>query len=243
MDKQSITILFVCTGNTCRSSMAAALMERKIRQRGLNDIVVKVISAGTGTVDGLPASAEAIEVMKQRDIDLTGHKSAQLTPEMIDAADLILVMTARHKQQVLSLNPNAVDKVFMLNEFILSSSEKEMLEAQYQEALQTLRKKTEAFYHQHGAELDNLNSEKTQLENRIHEINEKIAQLEQQIRLETAPEHQIIRDIQQKVRSMDISDPFGGSEDIYEMCARELEDGIDQALEKIFDQTGNCQSM
>ena len=108
-------ILFVCTGNTCRSPMAAGLFAKMLQERGVTGIAVA--SAGLAAFDGAPASAEAVEVMRQFGVDLSGHRTRRLTREMVLTADLVLTMTKRHKEAVLALAPEAAGKVFTLREF------------------------------------------------------------------------------------------------------------------------------
>lgn len=86
--------LFVCTGNTCRSPMAAALLRRAANARGL---AVQVQSAGLYT-DGSPAADPAVEVMAEWGVDLSAHRSQTITPELCDWADVIAVMSLQHKQ-------------------------------------------------------------------------------------------------------------------------------------------------
>ena len=86
--------LFVCTGNTCRSPMAAALLARAAEARGL---AVRVQSAGLFT-DGSPAADPAIEVLAEWGIDLSAHRSQNITPKLCEWADVIAVMSLQHKQ-------------------------------------------------------------------------------------------------------------------------------------------------
>jgi protein-tyrosine-phosphatase len=76
-----------------------------------------VSSAGVSSVDGWNATPEAIEVMGERGIDISGHSARQVTREMIDEADLVLTMTERHKKLLINDYPHASDKIFMLKEF------------------------------------------------------------------------------------------------------------------------------
>ncbi|MCR4692388.1 MAG: low molecular weight protein arginine phosphatase [Firmicutes bacterium] len=106
-----MNILFVCTGNTCRSAMAAALFNKIAIEKNLD---VRIESAGLFAQDGEPASNEAVIAMKKYDIDLLGHHAQSINTELIEKSDLILTMTAEHK---MVLQPSAGGKVFTLCEY------------------------------------------------------------------------------------------------------------------------------
>lgn len=91
-------ILLVCTGNICRSPLAAALLERALQERGAQGI--EVASAGTGAWDGAPVSEGAYLVGLERTLDLSGHRARLLTRELVEAADLILTMARHHRARV-----------------------------------------------------------------------------------------------------------------------------------------------
>lgn len=93
-------ILCVCTGNTCRSPMAQALLARALQKVGRGDIQVE--SAGLAA-NGAPASPEAVAVMAEWGIDISAHRSRQVTAELLEQADRILVMTPSHQQFLLSI--------------------------------------------------------------------------------------------------------------------------------------------
>jgi len=96
-----MNLLFVCSGNTCRSPMAEALARKIAKRRGIEDL--NVSSAGTNAWDNVPATDEALLVGMEREIDLTGHRARKLTPAIVSEADLIFVMTPGHLEQVKQL--------------------------------------------------------------------------------------------------------------------------------------------
>lgn len=107
------TILFVCTGNVCRSPMAEGLFRHMVQGRG----EYRVLSAGLGAVEGQPPSAHAIQAMKELGIDISGQRSRMLTAELVEEADYIFGMTHGHVESILLLYPQAAEKTFLLREF------------------------------------------------------------------------------------------------------------------------------
>jgi protein arginine phosphatase len=106
-----IHVLFVCTGNTCRSPMAEALLKHK----QLSHIHVK--SAGVFAMEGSDASEHAKAVLAEKGVDID-HRSSLLKKEDIDWATYILTMTTGHKQHVIGRFPEAKGKTFTLKEFV-----------------------------------------------------------------------------------------------------------------------------
>jgi protein-tyrosine-phosphatase len=90
-------ILFVCTGNLCRSPMAAGLLRKRLAEEGLGGLY-QVVSAGVWATDGQPASDNAIAVMAERGIDISDHTACSVTAGDVAAADVILVMGREHAQ-------------------------------------------------------------------------------------------------------------------------------------------------
>lgn len=100
-----MNILFVCTGNTCRSPMAAALMNKLAIDE---DLDVRIESAGIFATEGEPATTEAVIAMKRYDVDLLGHHAQQINSELIEKSDLILTMTEGQKMLFAQTAPGKV---------------------------------------------------------------------------------------------------------------------------------------
>jgi protein-tyrosine-phosphatase len=106
-------ILFVCTGNTCRSALADALARKVIVERALENVEVQ--SAGTSAWDGAPASDGALLVGMERNLDLSQHRAQTLTRELVRDADLILAMGPHHLERIEALG--GAGKSFLVTEF------------------------------------------------------------------------------------------------------------------------------
>ena len=91
-------VLFVCSGNTCRSPLAVAVLRRMLDEAGRQDITVE--SAGTGAYDGAPASEGAFLVALEEGLDLSAHRARLLDRELVAEADLILTMSGGHLARV-----------------------------------------------------------------------------------------------------------------------------------------------
>jgi len=124
--RQAATVgfLFVCSGNTCRSPMAAGMFRKylaekcgcaidQIEQKGY-----KILSAGTMGIIGMPATSQAAAVCETRGVDITKHRSSALSRELIEQSDVIYVMSRFHLSQIVSMCPDAADRCRLLAEAV-----------------------------------------------------------------------------------------------------------------------------
>lgn len=112
-----LLVLLVCTGNTCRSPMAAALMQKKIHDRfggAADSLPISVASAGVSAIGGDPASSGARQAIRNYGLNLESHQSTPILATMVEQADLVLVMGFRHRSVLCSQWPEYADKIFML---------------------------------------------------------------------------------------------------------------------------------
>jgi protein-tyrosine-phosphatase len=115
LDKSDFNILIVCTGNTCRSPMAEGILKSILKEKGIDDI--HVASAGIGAMVKMPATPFAVEAARNWGVEISGHRAQQLTPKLIEEADLILAMAPEHVEEILRRKPDAVRKTFLIKAF------------------------------------------------------------------------------------------------------------------------------
>ncbi len=115
-------ILLVCTGNTCRSPMAAGLLKASLAEAlgvevsELENNGYRTLSAGTATVSGWSATPEAVAAMKEKGIDISDHRSTTLTRDMVEQAQVILTMTRGHRSAVLRLGAGSDEQCYLLSD-------------------------------------------------------------------------------------------------------------------------------
>ncbi|MGH7992315.1 MAG: ribose 5-phosphate isomerase B, partial [Limisphaerales bacterium] len=107
------TVLFVCTGNVCRSPMAEGLFRRATNGRG----EFRTLSAGLGAMNDQPPTPHSVQAMRELGADISAHRSRALTAELVREADYIFGMTHSHVDTIVLLYPQAADKTFLLREF------------------------------------------------------------------------------------------------------------------------------
>lgn len=107
-------IMFICTGNTCRSAMADGLAKKIIKEKNLN---IEVYSAGIFAQTGEHASYNSIAIMKEYDVDIVLHKATSVDESKIKEMDLILCATKNHKAELQARYNDLKDRIFTMKEY------------------------------------------------------------------------------------------------------------------------------
>ncbi|GIQ70841.1 low molecular weight protein arginine phosphatase [Xylanibacillus composti] len=132
-----VRVLFVCTGNTCRSPMAEKLFRQMAQEHML---AAEARSAGVAAADGTPMSKHAATVIREAGCP-TEHRSRSLEQEDVDWADLILTMTQGHKRTILQMFPYTVEKVYTLQEYAWNDSEQKQMRMEWEAFMAELQTK------------------------------------------------------------------------------------------------------
>lgn len=110
-------VMFVCTGNICRSAMAEKYFNYKINEKKLEE-KYRAISSGTSAINGQSSTENAIEVMKKYGVDLSNHMAIHMKDADMQNVEYIFAMTKAHRDIVLSIYPELEKKTYILKEFI-----------------------------------------------------------------------------------------------------------------------------
>ncbi|HLR01203.1 MAG TPA: low molecular weight protein arginine phosphatase [Virgibacillus sp.] len=199
-----MNVLFVCTGNTCRSPMAEALLKYKTPD-------IHVLSAGIFAGENEQANHHTIEALKQKGIKLN-HLSQPVTEKLLRWADLVITMTTQHKQSLIMEHSGFQEKYYTLKEYV-STTDKEIWD-ELKSANADVQEKRLQIIRKYQHQVDN-----TVLEDKLHE--------------HLQDDLDKIRNLESNLTTYDISDPFGGDFSTYKETMQELERYIDQLIEKM----------
>ncbi|WP_217586400.1 low molecular weight protein arginine phosphatase [Lentibacillus saliphilus] len=199
-----MNILFICTGNTCRSPMAEALLKDKYPE-------ASVQSAGIFAGENERASPFALQALANRNMELN-HRTQPVDASLLNWADVVLTMTTSHKQTLIVEYPEYQDIFYTLKEYVSTSDEEVWAELRKRYA--DLEEKRAIFVRDHKHELD-------------------YTKLNQALQARFKDDLERIKQLETTLMSYDISDPFGGSQAVYEKTLDELDMCITALVEKL----------
>lgn len=218
-------ILLVCTGNTCRSSMAEYYLTKLLAER-LPEQKFNVLSAGIAAVPNSRASQNAILVLKEDGLDLSRHLATQLTSDHLNWADIILTMTNSQKKAVLEINPSVQGKVFLLKQYLPQMRETIVLQQQVEEILNGINSKQEEFWAEKGEAISLLQKKREQLLTELRQVDEQLRAWEEQLFQLTEDEQNKLCSLEKRLTDLEIIDPFGQPKEIYQQCAQEIKQSL-----------------
>jgi protein-tyrosine phosphatase len=221
-------ILFVCTGNTCRSSMAEAMLKDMT-----DDSEFNIYSRGVAAVDGTDASKQAIRVMDSMGIDMRSHKAKSLTRKDVEKADIILTMTNNHKSLVLNLYPETKNKLYTLKEYANKDIDINDILDEINEIYKSINEKRTHLMEQRKGEIRKLQQKKRKLLKEVEKIDIELKEWERDIESELEDEKAKITKLQSKIPSLDIKDPFGQPTSVYEKSAEEIKETLKKVVKNL----------
>lgn len=132
-------VLFVCTGNICRSPMAETILKDLIARENL-DSKIKVISAGLGAMQGYPAADNARIVCERNGLNMAGHRARSINLNLIKKADIILCLASQHRSDLEQIFPQYNHKIFTLRGFMNNHPPSETIRDPYSRSLEMYQK-------------------------------------------------------------------------------------------------------
>ncbi|MFA9560618.1 low molecular weight protein arginine phosphatase [Evansella sp. AB-rgal1] len=212
-----MNILFVCTGNTCRSPLAEALVRQK------SGATIQVKSAGVHAMDGMLMSEGSRAALANRGIS-ENHRAQLVNEELLQWADVVLTMTESHKRLLLERFPYAYEKVSTLKEYVYNDAgTKDKLE-KIKHHIAQLELKKATFLANNQGKVDEFN-EKNEIPNQ--------EKFEQELLKLLKPDQEAIEQLESELPSFDVADPYGGSLPVYEATLKEIEAAVEKLLEQV----------
>lgn len=209
--------------------MAQALLQQMLAEQGLTQVSVR--SAGTAAVPGDKASPLAAQALQEIGVDLSNHSAQEVNGELVAWADLILAMTRRHREFVISAFPEAADKTYLLQEFVTVSDQGQ--DQTIYELHATMAAKQAAFAAAVHPNISELRERRNQLLQELAQVEELLAERQAELLAQVRQERQQLEQLEQAHGNLDIVDPFGQPLAVYRASRDELQNALQQLLARL----------
>lgn len=229
-------ILMVCTGNTCRSPMAEGILKDILNKSDIDSENIQVVSAGITAQNGLPASEKAVNILEDVGIDISEHESRQLSIALVKEADIILAMTKNHKHIITTMIPEAKSKTFTLKEFAMGNLDYEDILDEIRTMYSISDKKRDELERQREEKIIMLKERKNSLKNELRQIEKEIEKLSIKDDVVDKTDIAKLKLIENKLKDMDIKDPYGMPLSIYRTTSEEITESIKNIVKKIIEE-------
>lgn len=227
-----MNVLFVCTGNTCRSAMAEPLMRLRLEKAGISNRV-EVRSAGVAAHAGQPASKGARTVLSTHGLDGEAHLATPLDDELVRWADLILTMSQGHKRSILERHFEALDKTFLLKEFVDDAPESLRILEEMGELQAEAQTKQALFMAEHADEIEGLQQRYQESGGQDPSIDAELASLQTRLEATVQAESQRMMELVAKLPNYEVADPYGGEQSVYDATAQEIGELLDKLVVRL----------
>lgn len=216
--------------------MAEGILRDVLSKFGYDEKDIQVVSAGITAQNGLPANEKAVKVLKNQGIDISEHESRQLSMSLVRESDLILAMTRNHKHIIATMIPEAAAKTFTLKEFAMGNLDSEDI----LEELGTIYSNSD----QRRDEQKKAREDKIKgLEERKNKLEKELELVESELKILKGKDSSLdkadiskIRIIENKLRDLDLADPYGKSELAYKTTSEEITKIMDNIAKKIIEE-------
>lgn len=216
--------------------MAEGILRDVFAKFGYDEKEVQIVSAGITAQNGLPANEKAVKVLKDQGIDISDHESRQLSMSLVRESDLILAMTRNHKHIIATMIPEAAARTFTLKEFAMGNLDSEDILDELGTIYATSDEKREELDNARVERIKSLEEKKERLERELEDVEKEIEMLRGKENHLDKVDISKIKVIENKLKDLDVADPYGKPEAVYKSTSEEITDIMNNIVKKIIEE-------